>query len=54
MPNAGTVSAPEGSNQVDVLLHGILSGRAFDLAPGIELGGAIKSNPPGRSPVASP
>ena len=42
VPNAGTVSAPEGSNQVDVLLHGILGGGPFDLAPGIELGGADK------------
>ena len=36
------VSAPKGGNQVDVLLHGILGGRAFDFSPRIELGGADK------------
>jgi hypothetical protein len=40
--NAGTVSAPYGGNQVDVLLHGILGGGTFNLASGIELGSADK------------
>ena len=40
--NDGAVSAPKGGSQVDVLLHGILGGGAFDFSPRIELGGADK------------
>jgi hypothetical protein len=36
----GAFSAPLGGNQVDVVLHGILDGDAFDLALDIELGAA--------------